>query len=206
VEQRGYVILAPSPSAKLIIIIQPLETFDLIREKLGYVYHIGLNFELGRNFASPACSRHRPTGNFPQITEETAKQIFQYIHRTPSSTSANDSLPAKRSMTISRGSKDRPDKPLLYGKIGCRYQLWCRVHTLSLLIDGTRPEWQNHPYSLVVTCPELQQLRAARKELGSSSNLIDRRIGLIAKGLVMGPHLRPDSVLIIPDPSDISTL
>lgn len=188
------------------IIIQPLETFDLIREKLGYVYHIGLNFELGRSFIWPGCRRHRPVGKFPQITEETASQIFHYIHRTPSSTSANDSLPAKRNMAISRGSKDRPDKPLLHGKTGSRHRSWYRDHSLSLLIDGTRPEKPNHPYSLVVTCPELQQLRSARKELGPLPNWIDRRTDLIAKGLVMGPHFRPDSVLIIPDPSDISTL
>ena len=188
------------------IIFQPLETFDLIREKLGYIYHIGLNFELGRNVRLPSQKRYRPTGKYPQITEETAQQIFQYIHRTPSSTSHNIAFPFKRKMTISRGSKDRPDKPLLYGRAGSRYQEWCHFHTLSLVIDGTCSRMPNHPYSLVLTCPELEQLYTIRKEVGSLTRMGDKMIDITARSIVMGPHRKPELVLPVPDPSDISAL
>jgi hypothetical protein len=188
------------------IIFQPLETSDLLREKLGYIYHIGLNFELGRNVRLPSQKRYRPTGKYPQITEETAQQIFQYIHRTPSSTTHNIPLPLKRKMTISCGSKDRPDKPLLYGRAGSRYQQWHRFHTLSMLIDGTSSGTPSHPYSLVVTCPELQQLYAARKELGVLPRMDDKMIDLAARSIAMGPQLKPELVLSVPDPSDISAL
>lgn len=188
------------------ITFQPLETFDLIREKLGYIYHIGLNFELGRDFKRSSERRHRPTGKFPQITEETAQQIFKYIHRTPSSISHNNPLPFKRKMTISRGSKDLPDKPLPYGRVGSRYQQWCRFHTLSLVIDATCSGQPNHPYSLVVTCPELQQLYALRKELGPLPKMDDKMINLTARSIATGPQLKPELVLSLPDPSDFSNL
>ena len=107
-------------------------------------------------------------------------------------------------MTISRGSKDRPDKPLLYGRVGHRYQQWYRDHSLSLVVHGTFTANPSDPYSLVVICPEVQQLRAVRKELGSSPHRMDRWIDRIADGLVLGPQLKPDSVLLVPGPFDLS--
>jgi hypothetical protein len=75
-----------------------------------------------------------------------------------------------------------------------------------MLIDGTSSGTPSHPYSLVVTCPELQQLYAARKELGVLPRMDDKMIDLAARSIAMGPQLKPELVLSVPDPSDISAL
>ena len=64
----------------------------------------------------------------------------------------------------------------------------------------------NHPYSLVLTCPELEQLYTIRKEVGSLTQMGDKMIDITARSIVMGPHRKPELVLPVPDPSDISAL
>jgi hypothetical protein len=180
-----------------------METFDLIARKLTYVRCMALNFELGRDFIWPGSRRYYPQGQFPQITEDTARQIFRYIRWNRSSSNGTDHVrPALQSLTISRGSFDRPDKPLLSGRSGIRKRPWARLHTITLKIDVARLETSDIQQHLIVSCQELQELRSVAYESDTLLKSLDDKIKWMAKGIMMGPHYKPESVLQLPGFSD----
>ena len=93
----------------------------------------------------------------PQITESTARQIFCNVRRKIYMFERFDRpLPWMETMTISRGSQERPDKLFIQAGQSSKKRRLALLHTASLHVVPMMAESSDNIASLVVSCPELE--------------------------------------------------
>lgn len=183
--------------------MQPLEIFDLIATELGHIRHIALNFELGCLLRIAPRDRHRLNGRFAQVTESTARQIFYYIRsRANGAKISSPQTPFLESMTISRGSRDRPDKAFLLTHTGKLKRPWARFNTLSLHVSLLGRDSQGGSGFVNVSCPELEVMRSISRNSDVASSNLESAIRLVADSIRNGPQQKFETVLNLPDATE----
>lgn len=170
---------------------------------MGYVRHIALNFELGCLLRISPLYRHRLDGKFAQVTESTARQIFYYIHsRVNAPKNLSLQTPSLESITISRGSRDRPDKSFLLSPTGKRKRPWARLNTISLHVSPVRRDSPDGSDTVVWSCPELEVMRSISRDLAVASSDLELAIRLVADSIRNGPQQKIGTVLDLPDAAE----